>query len=430
MRLEPTADEREFLDTIRVFIARHWHPHRHQRRRAGNGDSVAERAWFEALDARGWSVPHWPAAHGGTGWSPQRLYLWRRELALAAAPPMDPVGTDWAGPALCAWGDAAQQAALLPAIRAGRERWCLGFAEPDPGAAFAAIRTRARRLAREDFPGDLSGDLPGDLDGYVVDGEKAWVAGADRARWLLALVRTGTDPVAAGSDLSLLVIDLAAPGVNVAPLRLLDGRTDVCRITLTEVSVPVARRLGPEGFGAQAAAALGVWAQQQVEPAAGLRVLADQLDLLAAGLPGGDGSLAEDPPFARKLAELAVDLAGLEALEYRHAATPRAWETLLTLGADDRLAAAGDWPSDDGWAAMLRLRHARIAQRLGELLVEAFGYYSLPYPDPLTIDNEGPIGHDYALTALQGLLAGRSLAIDGDASELLKNRIAKQVFGL
>jgi len=421
MRLEPTAAEREFLDSIRAFIARHWRPHQHQRRRAGSGYHVAERAWFEALDAQGWSVPHWPVAHGGTGWSPRWRYLWNRELALAEAPAMDPVGVDWAGPALCAWGDAAQQAALLPPIRAGRERWCLGLAESDPGAALAAIGMRGRRLAQ-------AGESD---DAYVVDGVKAWVAGADRARWMLALVHTGTDPEAAraAAGPSLLVIDLAAPGVEVAPLRLLDGRTDVCRITLTQVSVPVTRRLGPQGFGAQAAEALSAWARQQVEPAAGLRVLAARLGLVAAGLPDGDGSLADDPGFARKLAELGVELAGLEALESRHAGAPRSWETLLSLGAGDRSTGDGS-PPDDPLAAVLRLRHAQIAQRLGELLVEAFGYYSLPYPDPLTIDNEGPIGHDYALTALQGLLAGRSLDIDGDASELLKNRIAKQVFGL
>jgi hypothetical protein len=80
-------------------------------------------------------------------------------------------------------------------------------------------------------------------------------------------------------------------------------------------------------------------------------------------------------------------------------------------------------------AAVLRLRRTGISQRIGELFVEAFGYYSLPYPDPLTIDNEGPIGHDYALAALQGMLAGRSESIDGGTSETLRDRIAHQLFG-
>jgi len=78
---------------------------------------------------------------------------------------------------------------------------------------------------------------------------------------------------------------------------------------------------------------------------------------------------------------------------------------------------------------MLRLRRTQISRRIGELFVEAFGYYSLPYPDPLTIDNEGPIGHHYALAALQGMFAGRSLATEGDAGEELRDRIANQLFG-
>ena len=61
--------------------------------------------------------------------------------------------------------------------------------------------------------------------------------------------------------------------------------------------------------------------------------------------------------------------------------------------------------------------------------MEAFGYYSLPYPDPLAIDNEGPIGHHYALAALRGMFAGRSLPADPGAGEGLRDRIANQLFG-
>ena len=33
--------------------------------------SASARSWQATLASRGWSVPHWPVAHGGTGWRPE-----------------------------------------------------------------------------------------------------------------------------------------------------------------------------------------------------------------------------------------------------------------------------------------------------------------------------------------------------------------------
>jgi alkylation response protein AidB-like acyl-CoA dehydrogenase len=465
-----TADDRAFLAEIRLFLERHW-PGMRRAAASGGGHGGAHaavpaeaRAWFEALVGRGWSVPEWPAEHGGAGWSPLRCYLWNRELALAEAPVMDPIGVNWAGPALIGWGDRAQQTAYLAGIREARERWCLGIAEPQAGSDLTGLQTHARPLASDGF------------DGYAVDGLKSWVTGAADARWMLTLVRTGPETVPAENALSALIVDLHAPGVRIEPVRMLDGTRDVCRVRLDGVRVPSSRRIGAEGDGWRIHQALAAGAGRRPEPAAALRLLAGRLAGVAAELPGDEGPLAADPGFARKLAELGVDLAGLEALELRvvrgEAARARSGreapggETssrerspdrdsgpkdrdleIAPIGNDRDLEIAptasnrdleiaptggGRGPervSAETLAAVLRLRRTGISQRIGELFVEAFGYYSLPYPDPLTIDNEGPIGHDYALAALQGMLAGRSLSIDGGPGEALRDRIAHQLFG-
>ncbi len=92
------------------------------------------------------------------------------------------------------------------------------------------------------------------------------------------------------------------------------------------------------------------------------------------------------------------------------------------------------WPvearSPQSVASLLKLWGAEIGQRIGELVVEVFGYYALPFPDPLLIDNEGRIGPDFALSAFQGMLLSRSWSIDGGTSEVQKNIIAKSVLGL
>jgi alkylation response protein AidB-like acyl-CoA dehydrogenase len=115
--------------------------------------------------------------------------------------------------------------------------------------------------------------------------------------------------------------------------------------------------------------------------------------------------------------ELEIELLGLEALELRALAA----------------AAAGQAPGPE--SSILKIKGTEIGQRIGELIVEAFGYYALPYPDELLIDNEGAIGHDYALAAMQGLLFSRSWSIygganDAGATEVQKNIIAKSVLGL
>ena len=80
--------------------------------------------------------------------------------------------------------------------------------------------------------------------------------------------------------------------------------------------------------------------------------------------------------------------------------------------------------------ASLEVAGAEIGQRIGELAVEVFGYYALPFPDPLLIGKEGRIGPDFALSALPGMLLSRSWSIDGGTSEVQKNIIAKSVLGL
>jgi alkylation response protein AidB-like acyl-CoA dehydrogenase len=202
-------------------------------------------------------------------------------------------------------------------------------------------------------------------------------------------------------------------------------------VAFAGVRVPLTQRVGAEGAGLAMVRALEQRADGLFEPAAGLSALARKLAAAAAELPGDEGPLSEDPAFARKLAELGVDLAGLEALEQRHV-----WQQFGG-GSDLQIAIGRSLPQiaphrvaiGRSLPLVLRLRHARVAERIGELFVEAFGYYALPYPDPLAIDNEGPIGHHYALAALRGMFAGRTPPADGDPDMGLRDRIANQLFG-
>lgn len=398
MKLALSDEDQAFLEAVLAFIERHWPLS--ARRPPGMAPVYPEQRrseeaeWFDALVARGWSVPNWPVECGGTGWTPVQQYLWDRETAFAEAPRMDAFGATLLGPLLCARGSAEQQDRFLPPIREARVRWCQGFSEPGAGSDLASLGTRALRRG----------------DSYIVNGSKTWISGAHRADWMFCLVRTHAGIRRPEEGISFLLIDMVSPGIEVTPIRMLGNQHGVNTVTLTDVKVPVANLLGQENDGWTCGKALLDLERDGVARVARSRAELGRLKAFAGSHTQDGGMLREDPDFRRKVAVLEVELASLEALELR----------LLGQAAADQVAGPQ--------ATALKLRGAEVGQRISELFVEAFGYYGLPFPDALLIDNEGAIGHDYALPALQDMLSSRSWSVSGGTSEIQKNRIAKALF--
>ncbi|KAJ9617753.1 hypothetical protein H2201_009426, partial [Coniosporium apollinis] len=65
-----------------------------------------------------------------------------------------------------------------------------------------------------------------DGDEYIVNGQKTWTTLAQYADWMFCLVRTDPD-ARAQRGISMLLLDMRAPGVTVRPIRTLDGGHDV-----------------------------------------------------------------------------------------------------------------------------------------------------------------------------------------------------------
>lgn len=191
-------------------------------------------ALLRELNAAGFGAAHWSRDWGGAGLGIEQQVILYEELAAAAVPelPLYFVALNHVYATLTAWGTTDQCRRFLPEILEGNHVWCQGFSEPEAGSDLAAVRTRAV----------IRGDE------YVVNGQKIWSSRADLADWCLLLVRTEVD-APKHAALSLLLLELDQPGVDVRPIRQATGEAEFCEIFLTDAVVPRDLLVGAQGEG-------------------------------------------------------------------------------------------------------------------------------------------------------------------------------------
>jgi alkylation response protein AidB-like acyl-CoA dehydrogenase len=190
--------------------------------------------WQRVLYDAGFAGLAWPEEFGGHGLPVTQQLVYLEEYARAGAPyiGVNFVGLMHAGPTLIAEGTDEQRRAHLPRILRGESVWCQGFSEPGAGSDLASLRTRAERVGDE----------------YVVTGEKIWSTRAHVADHSELLVRT--DPEAPKHrGITWLILDMHQPGVEVRPMRTLDGERHFCEVRLDGARVPVTNRVGAENDG-------------------------------------------------------------------------------------------------------------------------------------------------------------------------------------
>jgi alkylation response protein AidB-like acyl-CoA dehydrogenase len=195
------------------------------------------KAWQRTLHDQGWAAITWPAEWGGRGLGPIQQIVWNQELARAGVgESLFVVGIGMAGPTIIAHGAEGQKERFLGPMLRGDEVWCQLFSEPGAGSDLAAVATRAER----------------DGDDWVVTGQKTWCSGGHYADWGILLART--DPsVPKHRGITYFLLDMHAPGVDVRPLRQMNGSAHFSEVFLEAVRVPDVQRLGAVGAGWQVA---------------------------------------------------------------------------------------------------------------------------------------------------------------------------------
>jgi alkylation response protein AidB-like acyl-CoA dehydrogenase len=399
MDLRFSAEELAFREEVRAFLREEYPAGlRHKVKHELHLDREDLIHWQQLLHRRGWAGINWPVEHGGTGWTPVQKYIFATECAFAHTPRIVPFGLAMVAPVIYTFGNEEQQRRFLPDILASRVWWCQGYSEPNAGSDLASLSTRAVR----------------DGDHYVVNGTKTWTTMGQWADWIFCLVRTGEPGTKPQSGISFLLIDMRTPGVRVSPIVLLDGTPEVNEVHFEDVRVPAANLVGEENRGWTYAKYLLTHERTGIAQVAKSRVRLAKLKEIARATPADGASLLDDPFFARRLAEVEIDLLALEYTELR---------TLANVS-------TGKAPGPG--SSILKIKGTEIAQAIDALCVEAAGHYALPFVRAqYAPDFDGPwIGPGAATNAAPVYLNNRKASIYGGSNEIQRNIIAREVLGL
>jgi alkylation response protein AidB-like acyl-CoA dehydrogenase len=351
--------------------------------------------WQKILYERGWIAPNWPVEYGGTGWTPTQNYIFDNEMGAAGALPVMPFGLKMVAPVIYTFGTKQQKERFLPDILASSVWWCQGYSEPGSGSDLASLTTRAVR----------------DGDHYVVNGIKAWTTLAQYADWIFCLVRT--DPAAKKQQgISFLLIDMKTPGVSVHPVITMEGDHEVNETHFEDVHVPVDNRVGVEHQGWTCAEYLLTHERTNIANVGLVKRGLKRLQRKASSIKVGDGVLAEQPSFARRVAEAEIALTAVE------------FTSLRVLSQVARGGAPG------AESSLLKVRGTELQQTLTEQALEAAAYSAFPFTPEFARD--GALGelNSWSNRVAANYFNTRKVTIYGGSSEIQKNIMTKAVLGL
>jgi alkylation response protein AidB-like acyl-CoA dehydrogenase len=391
MDLNLNAEELKFRNELRAWLTANV-PKDWDERREDSLEVRFEylRSWQRRLYKGGWAGISWPKEYGGRGASLMQQVIFWQEMALAGAPPMANVlGLGLIGPTIIAFGTEAQKKRYLRKILSAEEIWCQGFSEPNAGSDLANLQTEAQ------------------LDGghYVVNGQKVWTSYGWAGDWCELVVRT--DPGAPKhKGLTVLLVDMKSPGVEVRPLRQMTGETEFNELFFRDVRVPVENVVGKVNQGWDVA--IGTLMHERGTFGAGLQIIykrnMDRLIDLSRTVHKNGRPAAQDPLTRQKLAQCYAEIEIMRLNQMR---------------AFSRINATGV-PGPEG--SIQKIFWSELNQRFQQIAQELLGPYGqLEGGDSHAID-KGVWSYGY--------LRARGNTIEAGTSEIQRNIIGHFVLGL
>jgi alkylation response protein AidB-like acyl-CoA dehydrogenase len=380
--LNQTPQEIAFREEVRAWFAANVPKDWVQRRNAEESMEARFaylRAWQRKMFDAGWAGISWPKEYGGRGASLMEQVIFTEEMARAEAPPLANVlGLGLIGPTIIAYGNETQKKRYLIKILSAEEIWCQGFSEPNAGSDLAALSTEAK----------LDGDH------FVVNGQKCWNSYGWAADWCELVVRT--DPnVPKHKGLTVLLVNMRSPGVEVRGLKQMSGESEFSEIFFRDVRVPVENVVGAVNNG---------WnVHERGTFGAGLQVNYKRNFNRLLELARERGK-TKDPLIRQKLAQVYTEIEVMRMNQLR--AFSRINETGV--------------PGPEG--SIQKIFWSELNQRFQQIAMEVLGPYGQLAHGAEDAFDEGQWAYQY--------LRSRGNTIEAGTSEIQRNIVGHFVLGL
>jgi acyl-CoA dehydrogenase len=218
-------------DVAKDFPAEYW------REKEEKGEFAEE--FYKALVKAGFLCLLLPEEYGGAGYGMQEMVIAMEELAANGG-----IGGVWylvlteifGGLPISRYGSEEQKEKYLPGIARGEVEFCMALTEPDAGTNTLRTQTFARKEGDE----------------YVINGNKIFISGIDRAKGMLLVARTTPLELAPKKSLgiTLFLVDLPNKAVKWNPIPKHGiNYSKTCEVSVSDLRVPEDAILGERDLG-------------------------------------------------------------------------------------------------------------------------------------------------------------------------------------
>ena len=350
------------------------------------------RLWLDRMAERGWTVPTWPREYGGAELTRDEYTILIEELRrIGARTPLTGRGVNYIGPTILELGTDDQRRRWLPGIARGEGGWAMGYSEPGAGSDLASLSLRAVR----------------DGDHYILNGRKTWTSDAMEADYIFVLART--DPsLPKHQGISLILVDMDQPGVQVRPIRLISGASPFNETLFEDAVASAADVVGALNQGWTVGKRL---LQFERSTHAGINI---------SGSQGGRTSVSRLPEQVKRYATMRDGRIAdpvLRARLVRHEQNVHAQRLTQRRTIEELQARAPGFAS-----SAVKLTGALNEQEANELLLAALGTRGVGWDGDGFSEDE--------IEATREWLRQKALTIAGGTKEVQLNILAKRVLGL
>jgi alkylation response protein AidB-like acyl-CoA dehydrogenase len=299
MDFHDTPEEAAFREECRTWLDANRIKGWEDRIGRDTGGITLSKEWQKKKYDAGWACLHWPTEYGGRGSTPIERVIWSQEEGtIGGLSGLFIIGQGMCAPTVMAHGSEESKATMVPRIASGEDIWCQLFSEPAGGSDLAGLRTRAVKEGDE----------------WVINGQKIWTSGAQHSDY--GMIVTRTDPtVAKHKGLTMFYLRMDTPGVEVKPIKQINGNSEFNEVYFTDVRIPDSQRLGDVGNGWMVS--LTTLMNERLAVGGGFPTNFEDMFEFAKTVEDDRGPAIQNQAVRERLADWYIASAGLRNTSYR-----------------------------------------------------------------------------------------------------------------